>query len=809
MKRSLCLAALSLLMSCVPDGTRLYQTQDVAPSLDADAISALDHMGPTLIDQGVNFAVYSARAERVDLLLFDDPEANLPTRQLEMTRIGDVWNLYVEGVGKGQHYGYIAWGPNWVYDEDFFPGSQIGFIKDVDEDGNRFNPNKLLTDPYSRVLHRDHDWLKGSLGTGESRREESTWGASTKSVVEVSEYEWSDAEAEWRQARKDNTLEGHDWNELVVYEVHPKGLTANGLPEVENPGTFRGIGEMAPYFKDLGINAIELLPIHEKPLDGGYWGYNNISFFAPELSYSAEYNEYGRPEEIIDEFKWMVDQLHQNGVEVWIDVVYNHTGEGGLWREKLFFNDYTPDAEAATQAVNLDTVEVAGLYNFRGLDNWSYYALTEGGGTYWNNTGVGNETRTNHLPMRRLIMDSLHFMVEELHVDGFRFDLAGILGEKDLDYNNWYEDPTESTLGVIANDLILQENNTRIVAEPWTAGGYYNPVLGAYPAAVNRAGYGWGEWNAHFRDIWRSIVNEDGYGWNRREGAVDAGGVITGSYDMYAYNGRAPWHSLNFITVHDGFTLYDLVSYNDKQNGCGVLNPVCCDDPYSAWCDQNSGENHNRSRDWGQNNEDLKRQHMRNFFAAMLLSHGTPMILGGDEWMRTQYGNNNAYSTLSDNEFNWFRWGEWRSYDERHRMYDFVKQLIQFRMDHTYALSPQAYGEGMPYSFKSAGNGDDVNWGSKHLMMHYYAVEGDDRDELLVLFNLESYDINFTLPEGRTWAPVVDTQGWYDREDGWLAQNPEADPRLTHNVFDTLTPMTDAQYGVPAHSIVVLKQVTQ
>ena len=327
-----------------------------------------------------------------------------------MTRIGDVWNLYVEGVGLGQHYGYVAWGPNWTYDEDFYPGSQLGFIADVDSEGNRFNPNKLLTDPYSLALHRDHDWSKGSLGTGESRRDESTWGASAKSMVIASNYEWSEQESDWMTNRQAGTLAGHDWNELVAYEVHPKGFTANGLAEVAHPGTFRGIGEMAPYLQDLGVNAIELLPIHEKPLDGGYWGYNNIHFFVPELSYSSAFLDSSRPDLVIDEFKEMVDQLHQHDIEVWIDVVYNHTGEGGLWREKLFYNDYTTDAEATAQAVNLDSVEVAGLYNLRGLDNWSYYALNENGLTYWNNSGVGNETRANHTPMQRLIMDSLHYM---------------------------------------------------------------------------------------------------------------------------------------------------------------------------------------------------------------------------------------------------------------------------------------------------------------------------------------------------------------------------------------------------------------
>lgn len=788
---------LSLLLACPPadDGPSLYATADLAPSLHADDIEALDHLGATVIDQGVNFGVYSARAERVELLLFADPDDDLPVQQFPLTRMGDVWNCYVEGIGYGQSYGFIAWGANWPYDEEFYPGSQVGFISDVDTDGNRFNPNKLLTDPYGLAVHREHDWGRASLGTGESRRNESTWGASSKSLIIKSEYEWSDNEATWIEDRKQG--QHNDWNELVIYEVHPKGFTNNGLGEVEHPGTFRGIGEMAPYLQDLGITVVELMPVHEKPLDGGYWGYNNISFFAMELDYSASWKEQGRPDLIIDEFKWMVDQLHQHGVEVMVDVVYNHTGEGGLWREKLFYNDYSPDPNAVAQAVNLDSVEVAGLYNLRGLDNWSYYALDPGGLTYWNNSGVGNQTRPNHLPMQRLTLDSLHFLVEELHVDGFRFDLAGILGEQDLNYNEWYEDPTESLLGVIADDPVIQEHNVRLVSEPWTAGGWYNPLLGAYPASTTKSGFGWMEWNGHFRDIWRSMINE-GTTLDHYEGVLAAGGALTGSYDMYAWNGRNPYHSINFITVHDGMTLYDLFSYNEKQNGCGVLNPVCCNDPYSAWCDRDSGENHNRSLDWG--DEALKRQMMRNMFTFMMISHGTPLILGGDEWMRTQYGNNNAYSTSSDNEWNWFRWGEWRAYDERHRMNDFVSELIAWRMDHLDQVSPLGYGSSASFAWKNADNGDKQDWNNRHIAVHYY-----DDPQTLILINMEDAEVTFTLPESVSWERVLDTQAWWD--DGYLAENPELETTSTYNILrDAPLALDQAEYGVPAKTIVILEQ---
>jgi glycogen operon protein len=792
---------------CKSDPTpHLYASEGHAPSLNKADIGNLEHLGATLIDQGANFGVYSERAERVELLLFDDPEDSLPVQRFKMTRFQDVWNVYVEGVGYGQHYGFVAWGPNWPYEADFTPGSLKGFVVDVDGEGNRFNPNKLLFDPYGKALHREHDWLRASLGTGESRRSESTWGAATKSVISRTEHAWSQAEATWRAARKADTLEGHKAHELVLYEVHPKGFTMNGLQEVEHPGTFQGIAEMAPYLQDLGVTAVELLPVHEKPVDGGYWGYNNTSFFALELDYAAAWTERGRPDLVVDEFKAMVDILHQHGIEVFVDVVYNHTGEGGLWREKLFYNDYSPDAAATSQAVNLDSIEVVGLYSLRGLDNFAYYALNSDGLTYWNNTGVGNQTRPNHEPMSRLIMDSLHYMIEELHVDGFRFDLAGILGEEDLNYNNWYGDPTESLLGTIADDALIQEHNVRIIAEPWTAGGNYNPVLGAYPSSTTLEGFGWSEWNGHFRDIVRAMINDGGFRANAYEGAINFGSALTGSYEMYAWNGRKPLHSVNFVTSHDGFPLYDLFSFDSQQNGCGVLNPTCCDDPYSQWCDRESGERHNRSKDWGASGEDHKRQLMRNAFAALFLSHGTPMLYGGDEWMRTQYGNNNAYSTTADNEFNWFRWGEWRAYDERHRMKDFVAEMAAFRREAAYAIAPAEWGAGMSMAWKNANNSDLTDWSTKHLMQHYYADGGSENAELVVLWNFETTDVSFALPSNRDWRRVVDTQAYFD-SDAYLEGAEEDALRKSANVDRFGEQLVGGEYTAKAQSVVVLMEV--
>ena len=802
--RLLLLAA--VLCGCASDDyTRLYFTSEKAPSLAWEDIGNLDHLGPTLIDRGVNFGVYSRNAERVEVLLFEDPESSRPIQQFSMTRFDDVWNVYIEGIGPGQHYGYIAWGPNWTYDDAFYQGSLIGFNADVDEGGNRFNPNKLLIDPYAQIIHRDHDWAKASAASG-PHRDQSTWAAASKSIVVDSQFEWTDA-----------GFTKHADEQLILYEVQPKGLTMNAASNqwgVEHPGTWRGIGEGASYLSTLGINAIELLPIHEKPLDGGYWGYNNTSYFAPEISMSADVANGGEPGDAVDEFKWMVDQLHAEGIEVIIDVVYNHTGEGGLWRTKLFFND--PDGDFVcdpVNAVNLDSQEVATLMSWRGLDSAEYYVLSNANQAYWDgSTGVGNQTRANHRPMRRQIMDSLRYYVTEMHVDGFRFDLAGVLGEPDGSPSQYWTDPVDEILKEIADDPVLREHNTRIIAEPWTTA--YDGS-GQYPSSTDGEA-SWGEWNANYRDWWRSFLNDDNWSLNSQQG-LDGGAVMTGSYDRYAWNGRKPHHSVNFVTVHDGFTMFDLFSYNNKENACGPLNPVCCFDVCSAWCDPDSGDNNNHSRSWG--DEWTKRQQMRNAFVGMMISHGTPMILGGDEWMRTQYGNNNAYTTWSDNEWAWFRWGEWTSRNVnntyRHRMFDFVKQMTRFRKEHAYAVAPADWGAHMPFDWKNAANqpADEGTWGGRHIMIHYYD-DGNwpDDPELAILINMQDHDVAFELPQGRTWAAIVDTQTWYDlpgsqsEPTGWLDEN-DADPFLTHNAWlDSPTEVAGSSFTAKPRSIVILEQ---
>ncbi|MBL8949144.1 MAG: glycosyl hydrolase [Myxococcaceae bacterium] len=785
----------------------LYDPAIDAPRMvpiTADGIRSLQFLGPTIVvdaegrPKGVNFALYSQRAEKVRLLLFDHQDADQATRTFEMTRTGDVWNVFVEGVGLGQMFGYVAWGPNWVFNDKWFPGSPEGFVSDVDFAGNRFNPNKLLFDPYCKAFTRDHDWSKGSAGTGPFRTQ-STYGAAMKCVIVKSKHTWSDAEKTFRENRKDQNWVGHRWNDLILYEVHPKGFTANSASKVLHPGTYRGFGEKADYLKALGITAVELLPPYEKPLDGGYWGYNTLSFFAPELSYSWRRQR----EEVIDEFKWMVEELHKRGIEVILDVVFNHSGEGGLWREKIY-------QQSQTAPWNLDPQEIASLFSYRGIDNASYYALPPNNGReYCDYTSVGNTMRCNGTVMRRLIIDSLRYWVRDLHVDGYRFDLAPALGAKDLEWNNcptsqdkanksgiWW-DPDNSVLREIIDDPVLNAHNTRIIAEPWGGGAY---AVGQFPNSNVSTTNGWGEWNAWFRDWARSFVNYDDWGVSKPEGGgnvlpeKDGGNILLGTSRLYEHNGRKPYHAVNFVTIHDGFTMYDLVSYNQKVNDCSPLNPICCTAPLSAFCDESkrSGTDDNRSRNWG--DEDTKRQIMRNFFTFMMVSQGTPMLFGGDEWLRTQLGNNNTYTPEADNPYSWHDWGAWEAKDDRARMFDFVSQLTKFRKDHADQLASTAYNS-VPVEWRSP-TGGQPDWPGRTLAISYPG-------QLAVLINMTGGNVNFTLPAGR-WRRLIDTQAYFDTA-AYLNMNALPLRRSQNASLEAPVELPAAEYGVAARSIVVVE----
>ncbi|MBR4986831.1 MAG: glycosyl hydrolase [Proteobacteria bacterium] len=772
-------------------------------------------LGPTLTEKGVNFAVYAKHAERVEVLIFKDPESAVPTKRIPMTKDEEsgIWTVFVYGIGVGTHYGYIAFGPNWTYDKNFEPGSTIGFKTDCDEEGNRYNPNKLLLDPYARRIHRDFDWGSGNPASG-TARDISDWKAAAKSVVIKSEYVWSDHEKQWRENRmKGDAFEGHAQNDLIFYEVHPQGFTMKALDDnipgtsgIKNPGTWRGIGEMAGYLKDLGITAVELMPSAEKPDDGTYWGYNTIAFFAPEQRFATKVNQ-EKTNGVHDEFKEMVDKLHQAGIEVILDIVYNHTGEGGFWESKVAKNTF----DYGAQSTFIDPT-AATIYSFRGLDNKEYYHLEPDKSSgkrnqgYLDETGVGNQCRTNNKPFRRLILDNLRFWVEEMHVDGFRFDLASILGLDDAKVDDqgdhsdnvyWAQNIANTVIQDIIDDDVMAKYHTRFIAEPWSLSQYVN---GLFPKSSKHENHGWFEWNGRYRDMIRPLVNDDGYNLSATETVspywshdMNIGNLLTGSSVFFGDDGRKPFHSVNFLTAHDGFTLYDLSSYWEKHNGCGKLNPICCYDRYNAFCDLVSGEATNHSRNWcvsmsvcgddcnycdgggvmdacltgsgmcpNADDEALKRQMIRNFFAFMFTSHGSPMMLGGDEYMRTQYGNNNAYSDSANNEYNWFRWGDWVSTEANVRMHDFVRDMITIRKQYKAFLSPSDYGTELTW-WGPDGHSESM-WGERAIGMYYKGT--GSQPSLFVAYNMEPFEERyFALPDGGEWMILVDTQKHFEQNE--------------------------------------------
>lgn len=805
-----------LLTSCKDDKTLLlYDTSPIAETFKGMKGKPLfDILGPSVVDGGINFAVFSEHATRIEVLLFDDPESSLPTMRFPLVKDpeSNIWTLFVYGIGVGQYYGYIAWGPNWPYESGFRPNSTIGFKTDCDGDGNRFNPNKLLIDPYALRIHRDFDWSKGNPASGTARGI-STWGAASKSVVIKSDYKWSDNETKWRADRQNaESVVGHRHRDLIVYEVHPKGFTKSAL-DIASTGTYRGVGEMAHHLKDLGVTAVELLPVAEKPDDGTYWGYNNINFFAPEQRYAqANKREMNAN---LDEFKAMVDELHKAGIQVILDVVYNHTGEGGFWRSRVQSSDFNYGEYS-----NFDDLTAATIYSFRGLDNQSYYMLKDDDRCqYLDQTGVGNQTRTNHTPFRRLILDNLRYWVEEMHVDGFRFDLATVLGipEDDLyGRDGWINRIGESVIQDIVDDPIMKKYNVRIIAEPWDLNHY---MPGKFPKASDyeTSGYAWSEWNGGYRDVIRQFVNKDEANLQTTKEAygdsINVASALSGSSELYKNSGRKPFHGVNFVTAHDGFTLYDLVTYWTKENNCGKLNPVCCDGPYNAFCDLTSGDNNNESRNWCQDGDDpgfskggngvcynpvseaVKRQMIRNFFAFMLLSHGTPMILGGDEFMRTQFGNNNAYSDSADNEYNWLRWGDYKSNPNAMRMKDFVKNTIAIRKRFPNAFSPAEFVD-----LQWRGPNGEPDWNSS--IIARYSPKSDSEGGVITLINMDAgQDVTFNLPEAN-WDVLLDTQYYFDHSE-FLADKSDKNRSYNTNLIDPVS-ITDGKYTLKSRSIAVL-----
>lgn len=662
--------------------------------------------GATLYSEGCNFVLFSKHATAIYLMLFDKYEDAKPAHKIKLdTRLnktGDVWHIFIANIKQGQYYGYAVDGP-------YEP-----------KKGHRFNVNKLLIDPYSKAVSGRYHWNKASAfgyiiddKDGDlSFCTQSNFDSESKSIViNDSDFEWD----------RDKPLE-IPMKDTIIYETHVRGLTKHPSSKVLNPGTYLGIIEKIPYFKELGITTLELLPIQEfnelektekNPLSGekliNYTGYSTLAFFAPDSWYGTMRDGI----EAVIEFKTMVKKLHKAGIEVILDVVYNHTGEG---------NEYGP------------------TLSLRGLDNSIYYMLEEGR-HYQNYSGCGNTLNCNHPVVTRLIMDSLRYWVVDMHIDGFRFDLAAILG-RDKE-GNWM--PNHSILSEINHDPIL--SNTKLIAEGWDAAGLYK--VGGFPDE-------WAEWNGHFRDDVRRFVKGD-------SGTIsEIAKRITGSADLYFYGNRKPYHSINFITSHDGFTLNDLVSYNKKHNIANAEN-------------DGDGDNNNLSWNCGVEGDTddldilrLRDRQKKNLFTLLMISQGTPMIFAGDEMSASKHGNNNTY--CHDNQLNWLNWDLLKN---NKSFFEFCKFLIAFRKKHP-ALRREDFFTGKDLSKNQL---LDINW---------HGTEIDKPD-----WNDESNTLAFMIDGAKldTGADKHDNNIYVALNNHWEAKEFELPPagkdKQWHLVVDT------------------------
>ncbi len=659
-------------------------------------------LGATWDGGGVNFAIFSENAEAVDLCLFDADGREQRVRLHEQTDL--VWHCYLPDVRPGQRYGYRVHGP-------YRP-----------ERGHRFNPHKLLIDPYAKRIDGGIDWSDRVFGYVIGAEEDvepdehDSAAHVPKSVVINPAFVWGGD----RQLKT-------PWERTLIYEVHLKGFTQRH-PDVppDLRGTYAGMASFAviDYLQELGVSAVELLPVHHHVDDrrlvemglSNYWGYNTIGFFAPDSRYSAT----GEP---VSEFKTMVKRLHDADIEVILDVVYNHTGEGNHQGPTL---------------------------SFRGIDNAAYYRLdAEDQRSYVDYTGTGNTLNATHPRTLQLIMDSLRYWITEMHVDGFRFDLASTLARELHDV-----DKLGSFFDIVHQDPVISQ--AKLIAEPWDVGpGGYQ--VGNFPV-------GWAEWNGKYRDtvrrFWRGVGGQAG----------ELAYRLTGSSDLYAMSGRQPHASINFVTAHDGFTLNDLVSYEQKHNEANGE-------------DNRDGESHNESMNFGVEGPTddpavsaAREQQKRNFLATLVLSQGVPMLLGGDEMGRTQHGNNNAYA--QDNEISWF---DWTQTDASRQLLEFTRGLITFFRGHP-VLGRRRFFQGRRIRgstvkdltwFDAAGNEmTDAQWGAADTLTIGLRLAGDAIDErgprgekivddtLLMVLNAAEAPVEFRLPKnGRApWELVLDTR---------------------------------------------------
>ncbi|NEP18879.1 MAG: glycogen debranching protein GlgX [Leptolyngbya sp. SIO4C1] len=668
-------------------------------------------LGATWDGQGVNFALFSENADAVELCLFDRQGKETRIRLPEVTN--HVWHGYLPGIEPGQRYGYRVHGA-------YTPRR-----------GHRFNPNKLLIDPYARALDGDIQFGAEIFGYPMDQfnnRDRDLAFSETDDAGFVPKGIVVDSNFDWQGDRYPDT----PWHKTIIYEVHVKGFTQQH-PDIPDSlrGSYAGMGHPAAidYLKSLGVTAVELLPVHHFNAYPGhlittglrnYWGYDSLNYFAPYSGYSSAGSQGAQ----VQEFKQMVKALHAAGIEVILDVVYNHTGEGNHLGPTL---------------------------SFRGIDNAAYYRLVENGRRYYMDfTGCGNSMNVRHPQVLKLIMDSLRYWVQEMHVDGFRFDLASALARELFEVDN-----LAAFFDIIHQDPIL--STTKLIAEPWDLGeGGYQ--VGNFPLL-------WSEWNGKYRDTMRDF-------WRDQHCRLGEFAFrVTGSSDLYQANGKLPHASINFITAHDGFTLNDLVSYNEKHNEANGE-------------DNRDGESYNRSWNCGAEGETddpeilaLRAQQRRNFLATLFLSQGVPMMLGGDEFGRTQYGNNNTY--CQDSLLSWFNW-EMR--DRNADLLSFTRQLIAFRQQHPtfcrrqWFQGRQIHGSGVIDLGWYNPDGTQINdeqWYEGEVKAISIFLNGeeiiatDERgqrvidDSFLLFFNAYSDVQEFVIPEDvemKEWQVLIDTK---------------------------------------------------
>ena len=695
--------------------------------------------GATIKDGGVNFCLFSRDAQKVVLNLYNSSEDLTPSRQIEFdskkNKTGDIWHLFVKNLKPGTLYTYQVAGP--------FSKSR----------GLRFDFNQLLMDPYAHAITPVPIFKNLSphfipvLDEEDLRHEQNEREKNFPKCVVVDENDF-----DWEGDKPLNI----PLSKSIIYEVHLKGFTCGKESGVSLPGTYEGFTQKIEYLKYLGVTAVELLPIFEfdetengnvNPKNNAqltnYWGYSTVNFFSPKASYAVD----KRPGGCVHEFKNLVKQLHKAGIEVILDVVFNHTAEGN---------------------------ERGVTISFRGLANDIYYTLVQSHKEYYMNfSGCGNTVNCNHPVVRKFIIDCLHHWVKDYHVDGFRFDLASIMSRSQEGILLKFP----PLLNAISEDPFLR--NTKIIAEPWDAGGAYQ--LGCFP------GGRWAEWNDRYRDDIRRFWRGDEY--------VSTGAAtrISGSSDLFINSGRKPFHSINYVTCHDGFTMNDLVSYNGKHN------------------EENGEENRDgNDSNWSYNYgwegatanpkiETLRNRQMKNFILTLLISQGTPMLLGGDEFRRGQQGNNNAY--CQDNDISWF---DWNNANINRNLVTFTKRAIELRKKHA-VFRRTDFFKGAADSGKSDiqwynKNGSNPDWSKISRFLAFSlngsSVKNDDGtfdDTFYIAANTDRIDVMLRLPtlsDGKRWYRIADTS--IDSEDAILSKENAENLRAQE------------RYVLPSSSMIIL-----